>query len=292
MNNNDTKREMEQIEEFKLLERGMLEASRITLDFWRKEDLKIEKEGSAHSIITEADPVVEEKIKNVIKDSYPQAKVWGEENARDFGPDSWGIDPIDGTNVFSIGGRDWCNAVVRMDNGEPVFSMIVVPLGFEGIDFYTAKKGQGAFLKEFLWTGGTRVRRLKTRDIEELAQGTLGMRQEDIGNSSRSGASEEERLTGARIQKLSVLMKGTLCPGSSSFVMASAAAGRLAVACSGPQAIWDAAMGDLLVSEAGGVVTQLNGEKIDYMKCGLGQKTSWLASGNSKIHEQALRVLI
>lgn len=278
------------IEEFRKLEPGLREVAQIAKSYFKKGVTGTEKR-DFQDIVTEADPVLEDKITQVIKSSYPDAKVWGEEKGGNFTPDSWGIDPLDGTAVFRRGGRDWCNALVRMESGRPVFSAIIVPIGNKGTEVYVAKEGQGAFVKEYLLIGGERVKRIETAKTSDLKRAPFGMRQEDVWNSVKEDATEEDRDIAQRIHKLSASTSGTNISGSTSYVMASVAAGRFSVACAGPQALWDVAMGDILVREAGGVVTQLNGEPIDYMKGGLTHKTSWLASANERVHEEALRVL-
>ena len=286
----DPSSKLNKIEEFVRLEKPMMEISKAALAFHEQAVESHEKTGH-HDIVTEADLYLEDNITRIIKDRYPEAKVWGEEIADEFGPDSWGIDPLDGTAVFKRKGRDWCIAIARMEQGNPVFSMIVVPMGDRGTEIYTAKAGQGAFLKEVSLDGTEHTRRLRVADTTSLQKSPFAMRQEDVWNLKKAEVTPEDRLIADKIHELSAECSGTNIPGSTSYAMASLAAGRFSVACAGPQSLWDVAMGDLLIREAGGKVTQLNGEPINYMNGGIDGKTSWLASANEELHEDALMVL-
>lgn len=287
---NSAEKKLNKIDEFVLLEKGLMEISQRSLTFWEK-DVTATIKTAFHDIVTEADPAIETGLSRLIKETYPGAKVWGEENGGEYGPDSWGIDPIDGTIGFNSGGRDWCNSIVRMEKGRPVFSVIIVPIGNWGTEFYVAKEGKGAFLKEKLWNGDERVRQLRVTKTENLKQARFGMRQEDIWNLVRDGADNDDKLNSTQILKLSSATRGTVVSGSNSYTMAGLAAGRLSVAAAGPQPLWDVAMGDLMIREAGGIVTQLNSGPIDYMKNGLKHKTDFLAASNPQLHKLALTAM-
>jgi len=83
------------------------------------------------SIVTEADRRVEEFLFERISALYPEANVLTEETARDFDPAkpyTFAVDPIDGTDVFSLGMGGWSVSVGLFDDTmTPIAGVIVAP---------------------------------------------------------------------------------------------------------------------------------------------------------------------
>ena len=148
----------------------------------------------------------------------------------------WIIDPVDGTRAFMEGRKEWCVAAALAVNGRPVLAAVFTPRHDE---FFIATLGEGATLN------GTRL------TIPESA--------------SLEGA----HIAGNRKALASLAHLGIAPDPSGSLPLqlrlAHVAAGRLAGAVSiGNRNDWDLAAGELLVTEAGGIVSGTSGEGYIY----------------------------
>jgi myo-inositol-1(or 4)-monophosphatase len=148
----------------------------------------------------------------------------------------WIIDPIDGTRAFMEGRKEWCVAAALAVNGRPVLAAVYTPRHDE---FFIAARGEGATLN--------------------------GARLTIPDSASLEGA----HIAGNRKALASLAHLGIAADPSGSLPLqlrlAHVAAGRLAGAVSiGNRNDWDLAAGELLVSEAGGIVSGNSGEGYIY----------------------------
>ena len=89
-----------------------------------------------------ADREAESRIVDVIRESFPDHAIHGEESGQNGDHRyEWVIDPLDGTNNFASGLPSFATAVAVLDDGEPVVSTIYEPLVD---DRYVAVTGEGA----------------------------------------------------------------------------------------------------------------------------------------------------
>jgi myo-inositol-1(or 4)-monophosphatase len=83
------------------------------------------------SVLTELDQQVEERLVDAISSSFPRANLIAEESEHPLdraNGDSFAIDPIDGTDVFSQGMPFWCVSVGLLDpQWQPVAGIIYAP---------------------------------------------------------------------------------------------------------------------------------------------------------------------
>lgn len=118
-------------------ERAARAGAAVANDHFRS-DIDVETKGE-DDVVTEADRAAQRTVIEAIRESYPNDAIVGEEeDERKTVPDSgatWVIDPIDGTNNYVRDVRVWATAVAAVVDGEPVAAAIVAPaLG----DTYTA----------------------------------------------------------------------------------------------------------------------------------------------------------
>jgi myo-inositol-1(or 4)-monophosphatase len=147
----------------------------------------------------------------------------------------WIVDPIDGTRGFLAGLPDWSISVALAAAGRPVLAALYAPVTDE---LFLATAGGGA-----------------TRNDRPIA-----VTQGDVLVGARV-AGPERRL--ARLSGLGVAAVPKV--HSLALRIAWVADGRLDVALAGPNGQdWDLAAADLLVHEAGGVLTTLTGETLVY----------------------------
>jgi myo-inositol-1(or 4)-monophosphatase len=120
----------------------------ITRALDRLEGVKITPKGPK-DFATEIDHKAENEIIAVIRKSYPDHSVWGEEFGEQKGKDTdtiWIIDPLDGTTNFYHGFPHFCVSIAVMQKGRVEHAVIYDPLRQE---LFTASHGQGAKLNQY-----------------------------------------------------------------------------------------------------------------------------------------------
>jgi myo-inositol-1(or 4)-monophosphatase len=179
------------------------------------------------------------------------------------------IDPVDGSRNAVSGIPFYCTSIAVADGNTigSVEKAYVVNL-VNGDEFW-AEKGRGAFLN------GDKI---KTQ-------------QDDIFYLTAYEAQSPAKDTRRIISLLSVSRK-VRCLGAIALDLSYLSCGAMSVfANPSPSRSFDFAGGWLLVKEAGGIFTDLDGNAIDEAKIGLEKSVSLLASGNMRLHEKALKLL-
>ena len=194
--------------------------------------------------VTEADEAANKEIISVIQRSRPGDVIISEEASlprqRLNAERAWIIDPIDGTQSFIEGIPEFAVSVALVSNQEPVAAAIFNPITNE---FFDAAKGGGTRFN------GVDVVATKT---STLAGSTLGTSRTELRQQLWSHLFPE-----ATLKKVDAI----------AYKLALVSAGKLdAVIALRPKNDWDIAAGDLLVREAGGVMTDTNGQLHRYNK--------------------------
>jgi histidinol-phosphatase len=103
-------------------------ADRITLDRAGAADLRVEAKPD-RSPVTDADLAVEDAIRAVLRVHRPRDEVIGEERGGASGDAgrAWLLDPIDGTKNFLRGVPVWATLIALVENGEPAVGVISAP---------------------------------------------------------------------------------------------------------------------------------------------------------------------
>jgi myo-inositol-1(or 4)-monophosphatase len=192
------------------------------------------------SLVTEADLAIDAFLREKLTGRRPAYGWLSEESpdnaARLIATHTWIIDPIDGTRAFARKGETWCIGASLVETGRPVISCIFHPqIG----RLYSAARGHGTFLN------GTRLTITNEQSLQDLrimGTGKLTAQLEPHGLSIVP--SRDTPL----LARLAMLSSGEL----------------EAVVSSGPKHDWDLAPGELLVTEAGGAVTDLHGNLLNY----------------------------
>ncbi|HUE77528.1 MAG TPA: 3'(2'),5'-bisphosphate nucleotidase CysQ [Longimicrobiales bacterium] len=156
---------------------------------------------------------------------------------------AWVVDPVDGTRSFIAGYPEFAVSVGLVEDGEPVVGVIFNPARNE---LFWALRGGGAFGNRGV-AGGQE--RLRIAEAKEARPSLLASRSE-IGRGEFEPFVEAHDL---------------LEVGSTAYKMAGVAAGDGDGFLSrGPKSEWDVAAGALIVEEAGGTVTDLNGRRLRF----------------------------
>ena len=218
-----------------LLAESAREAGRLAMTFFRRDPRAWSKAGD--SPVTEADIAVDELLRARLQAARPDYGWLSEETADDparlLATRVFVVDPIDGTRGFINGDRRWCVSVAVVAAGRPVAAALVAP----ALDtLFTAATGRGAFRNG---------RRIAVSARSELRGAHVA------GPKSWFGAEAMRRVPTRRADYVPSLALRFAMVADASFDAAFAS----------PRSHdWDLAACDLLVHEAGGVLTDLDGQ--------------------------------
>ncbi len=205
------------------------------------------KSGSAN-FVTAYDVAVQEHLIRRLKEFLPDAVFVAEEKDNDaaalMAEHCFVIDPIDGTTNFIHDYRMSCISIAMVTRGETVLGMVYDP--YRG-ELYSAEKGKGAFLN------GEPIRvSCRPVALSVAAFGTSPYRRDTLTD-----------LTFAMAKEIFLAMADIRRSGSAALDLAHLAVGRVDAFFEMVLSPWDFAAGALIVTEAGGVVTQSDGCPID-----------------------------
>jgi myo-inositol-1(or 4)-monophosphatase len=243
--------------------------------------LKIEKK-QHNDFVTEIDRAAEQAIIDVLLNAYPGHAVLAEEsgespNLRDKNNNEnenvWIIDPLDGTTNFIHGFPQYCVSIALQQRGQITQAVVYDPTRN---DLFTATKGAGAYLNE------KRIRVGKRDRIADALIGTGFPFRSEAGTETADAAALEQYIDMFRI--MTTRCAGLRRPGAAALDLAYVAAGRLDGFFEKGLKPWDIAAGALLVSEAGGIIGNFNGDG-DYLHNGA------VIAGSPKIFAQTVALL-
>jgi myo-inositol-1(or 4)-monophosphatase len=227
------------------------EAGKIMQRYFRAEDIGTEwKEDSTP--LTIADTTINDLVIERVQKAFPEHGVIGEEasfeDKRDF---VWVVDPIDGTMPFSLGMplSTFSLALVDRSDGRSIVAVVYDPFLDE---LYTAQQNEGAFLNQVrLHTG-------KQQDYASSYISVLG------GVGDNENARKHFFKQGACVDFLRGQGAITFTIQSQVYSACKVATGQFAGSVFGYGSPWDSAAASLIVTEAGGVVTDINGKPRRY----------------------------
>ena len=206
----------------------------------RLDSLKITSKGF-NDYVSEADQESELIITDALKKSYPKYKITAEESgSNDINSDyEWFIDPLDGTTNFIHGIPQFAISIGLCKNKVPILGVVYDPFKNE---LFCAEKGKGALLNN------KRIRVSKRQEFSSCLIGT-GI---PFGKRIYSNYYKE-------LENISKNSAGIRRLGAASLDLAYISSGRIDGFWEKDLNIWDVCSGVLLVKEAGGRITETNG---------------------------------
>jgi myo-inositol-1(or 4)-monophosphatase len=226
------------------LRAGRKAAELIERAFERLDLLTIETK-SRNDFVTEVDKAAEKEIIYHLRKAYPDHSFRGEEGGFQAGKNSeyeWIIDPLDGTTNFIHGVPHFSVSIACKYKGQLEHAVIIDPIKREE---FTASRGRGAKLND------RRIRVSSSRGLEGALIGT------GIPFSGYSLENMSPYL--ACMQEMAGETAGIRRCGSAALDLAYVAAGRFDAFWEMNLQPWDIAAGVLLVTEAGGLVSDFKG---------------------------------
>lgn len=223
-----------------------------------------------HDPVTETDLESQRLIIDHIHQIFPEHRILAEEKgvplAGPAGSDGrWIIDPLDGTVNYAHGFPMFAVSIAFEWQGEVVYGIIYDPLREE---CFEAVRGEGA------WLNDHPIRVSETADLDQALLAT--------GFPYNVVERLEEIMT--RFQRVLSLAEGVRRPGAATLDLCYLAAGRLDGFWEQGLKPWDTAAGVLIVTEAGGKVTNFHGQPFAL-------SDDSIAASNGRLHEQLLAAL-
>jgi len=192
------------------------------------------------SYVTAADLAAEKAILKIICEAFPNHSVLSEESGVQEGDPSlrWIVDPLDGTHRFARGIQSWGPLIALLRDNEVVVGSMSLPVVNET---YWAAKGHGC------WRNGSRCRVSTVSDWREanLSMGSLSRVSETPAGEGmmKLVKSCDYTITGGDLGGASLILKGEAEAWLEAGVQT-----------------WDVAPMAVLVREAGGVFTDIDGK--------------------------------
>ena len=236
-------------------------------DFGEVERLQVSLKGPGNFVCA-ADRRAEEILRQELGKARPGYGFLGEEGGRLEGADkshTWIVDPLDGTTNFLHGIPQFAIAIALQREDAIVAGLVYNPVLDE---LFTAERGKGAFLNE---------RRVRVAARRRLADAVVACGLPHYGRGDLE-----------LFHKEAAAVMGTVAGlrrfGSAALDLAWVAAGRFDAYWERDLSPWDTAAGMILVREAGGFATDLDGGDAII-------QTGNVIAGNEAIHGQLLPAL-
>ena len=226
------------------------------------------REKQPGDLVTEADTASQRRIAEILLGAYPDHTLLAEEDGVEPDPDNpwrWVVDPLDGTINFAHGFPYWCVSIALEHAGELVVGVIHNPLTQQT---FAGANGEGADLDG---------RPLKVSSATRLRDSLIS-----AGWPTQFEADADRTL--AHVRGLSVGTHSIRRTGSTALNLAHVALGAFEVFYASSIQPWDVAAGVVLVREAGGQVTGLDGGPYDMYR-------RQILATNGQVHRETVETL-
>jgi len=236
-------------------------------DLGEVEQLQVSLKGP-RNFVTAADRRAEAILREELAKARPDYGFLGEEGGAHAGTDKthrWIVDPLDGTINFLHGIPHFAIAIALERNGTIVAGLVYNPAHDE---MFIAERGKGAFLND---------KRIRVAARQRLADAIVACGLPHYGRGDLTLARSE-------IAAAQRAFAGLRRYGAATLDLAWVAAGRLDAYWERDLSPWDLAAGSILVREAGGFISDLDGSDAILAKGNV-------VAGNETMHRELLRLL-
>jgi myo-inositol-1(or 4)-monophosphatase len=232
-------------------------------------NFRVDKKG-AIDLVTEVDLECERMCRTVLAERFPTHDILAEElgatsRARTPSRFRWVFDPLDGTTNYAHGLPIFCSSLALEMEGRPVVGAIYDPTRKE---LFTAERGQGARMNGEL---------LRVSSTELLLDALLVT---GFPYDVHTKSTDLVALFGAFLARARAVRR----LGSAALDMCYVAAGRLDGFWEQHLKPWDVSAGALLIVEAGGRITGIDGAPFN-------AAAGHLIAANDQLHAQMLDVI-
>ena len=219
------------------------------------------------NLVTEMDMRSEQTIVEMLRVAFPDHGIVAEEetklsNASDY---TWIIDPLDGTTNYAHGYPCFAVSIALRHEDDVVLGVVYDPMRDE---LFAAQKGLGAYLNG---------KQIKVSQVDTLIKSLLATGfpyDRKVSNKNNMNYFHGLLMASQEVRR----------DGSAALDLCYVAAGRLDGFWELKLKPWDVAAGSLVVHEAGGVVSDLSGNRFDMH----GEE---ILASNGRIHRQMIDIL-
>jgi myo-inositol-1(or 4)-monophosphatase len=246
---------------------AMKAARGLKRDFGEVENLQVSKKGPA-DFVSAADVRAEQVIRMELERARPGYGFLMEESGETRGTDPqhrWIVDPLDGTTNFLHGIPLFAISIALERQGRLAAAVVYNPISDE---LFAAERGAGAFLND---------RRLRVAARTHLVDAVVAT---GVPHAGRGGHDQFVK----ELAAVMPVVAGIRRCGAAALDLAWLAAGRFDGFWERNLSPWDVAAGMLLIREAGGFVTDLDGGEAIF-------ESGHIVAGNEAIHRQLLALL-
>jgi myo-inositol-1(or 4)-monophosphatase len=219
-------------------------------------------------LVTDADIAAQKLITDQIRVRFPEHTFFAEEKNSELpsgGAVRWMIDPVDGTSNYSRGIPIFCVSIAVAVAEQVVVGVIYDPMRQE---LFSALRSAGATCN------GQPLRVSPTAELSEAIIGLDWGRQHTVRQTSLNA-----------LTTFAYKVRSIRAVGSSALALAWVAAGRLDMYLNFNLSAWDIAAGALLIHEAGGMTSGLDGHPVKLV-----ENVPCVAS-NQRLHQQFLALI-
>jgi len=252
----------------KIAQLAVMEAGDFALEEFTKIHTYKEKPVTK-DIVTAVDIECERRIVEILRKNFPTHTLLTEERLlpKRLKKYAWWVDPLDGSISYVFNLPYWGVCVALIHNGKPVLGVSYFP---QTRSLYWAIKGGGAYLN---------YKRIIVSDAPGLVDSVIGI---DYGyrGEREVGVKDVTKKIGDRVKYL-------VTYACTAGTIALVAEGKLAGYIHHMARRFDLAAGALLVTEAGGGISDVNGRPIDWTKT----STVNFVCTNGKIHQELIETL-
>ncbi len=218
------------------------------------------------NLVTEVDKRSEEMIKSFLFKKYPAFNFVGEESGGDINSEYyWLVDPIDGTNNFSHTFPVFCISIALLKDKNPILGVIYDP---------TRKEIFSAILKDGAYLNGKKI---SVSKVDKVSRSL-------VATGFYYDFKDQSDTNIEHFSNFIYHAQGIRRCGAAALDLAYVASGRLDGFWELGLNPWDTAAGILLVEEAGGRVTRMDGEDFNPFYPNI-------LSSNGLLHQEMLRIL-
>lgn len=227
----------------------------------------VQEKGPA-DLVTEADLASQEAVRQILLGAFPLHGFLAEENACVPSQQDglrWVVDPLDGTTNYVHGLANYAVSIALAQGAEPLVGTVFDPVSGE---CFSAAKGQGAYLNG---------RRLQVSNVSSLDQALVA--------ASFSARVTRESPEIADFVEVLLAAQATRRMGSSALNLCYLAAGRVDAYWATGTKSWDIAAGAIIVQEAGGAISHLDGGPFDL------DRPQFIAASTPALHAELSALL-